>query len=140
MEESARGRQIERREARGHASIAASSQPWPGGCVAVTEKRQFQRVPLSAPVEVTSGGRTLRFESRNISVGGLLLRGEETLQENDTFQMRFHLPGRSEAVFATAVVQHVSPEAFMGVRFTELEEGARRAIEDYVRQAAAPQP
>lgn len=96
-------------------------------------------MPLSVPVEATAGGRTLRFESRNISVGGLLLRGEETLHENDTFQMKFHLPGRSEAIVATAVVQHVSPEAFMGVRFTELEEGVRRAIENYVR-AAAPQP
>lgn len=105
----------------------------------MNEKRQFQRVPLSVPVEATAGGRTLRYESRNISVGGLLLRGEETLHENDTFQMKFHLPGRSEAILATAVVQHVSPEAFMGVRFTELEEGVRRAIEDYVRQAA-PQP
>jgi c-di-GMP-binding flagellar brake protein YcgR len=105
----------------------------------VTEKRQFQRVPLSVPVEATAGGRTLRFETRNISAGGLLLRGEETLLENDTFQMKFHLPGRSEAVLATAVVQHVSPGAFMGVRFTALEESARRAIENYVRQAA-PQP
>jgi c-di-GMP-binding flagellar brake protein YcgR len=106
----------------------------------VLEKRQFKRVPLNVTVEATAGGRTLRFESRNISVGGLLLRGEETLHENDTFHMKFHLPGRDEAVAATAVVQHVSPEAFMGVRFTELSEDVRRAIENYVKEAPVPQP
>lgn len=102
------------------------------------EKRQFKRVPLNVTVEATAGGRTLRFESRNISVGGLLLRGDETLHENDTFQMRFRLPGHNELIAATGVVQHVSPEAFMGVRFSELSEDVRQAIESYVKETPVP--
>jgi uncharacterized protein (TIGR02266 family) len=109
-----------------------------GGSIAVIEKRQFKRVPLNVAVEATAGGRTLRFESRNISVGGLLLRGDETLHENDTFQMKFRLPGRNEMIAATGVVQHVSPEAFMGVRFSELSEDVRRAIESYVKETPVP--
>jgi len=106
----------------------------------VTEKRQFKRVPLNVTVEATAGGRVFLFESRNISVGGLLLRGRETLQENDTFQMKFLLPGGSAPVSAAGVVQHVSPEAFMGVRFVALSDDARRAIETYVRETPLPQP
>lgn len=99
------------------------------------EKRQFKRVPLNVPVEAVAGGRTLRYESRNISVGGLLLRGEETLLENDTFEMSFRLPGRAEPVRVTGIVQHVSPEAFMGVRFKELAADVRAAIERFVKEA-----
>lgn len=105
----------------------------------VTEKRQFKRVPLSVPVEVTAAGRALRFEARNISVGGLLLRGEETLPEGASFQMKFRLPGRAREISATAVVQHVSPDAFMGVRFEGLSGELRFAIEAYVKEAPAPQ-
>jgi c-di-GMP-binding flagellar brake protein YcgR len=106
----------------------------------VIEKRQFKRVPLNVTVEATVGGRTLRFESRNISVGGLLLRGDETLPENDTFQMSFRLPGRNEIITTTGVVQHASPGAFMGVRFGELSDEVRQAIESYVKETPVPQP
>ena len=106
----------------------------------VTEKRQFKRVALIAAVDAVAGGRTLRFESRNISTGGMLLRGDETLPENETFQMSFRLPGRAHAVTATGIVQHVSPEAFMGVRFVELSEEMRAVIEGFVKEAPAAQP
>ena len=102
--------------------------------VAVDEKRQFRRVPLATSVEVDAGGRSFRLHSRNISVGGMLLRGDETLEENQTFRMRFSLPGRTAAITVTGIVQHVSPEAFMGVRFVEMAQDVRSAIERFVKE------
>ena len=100
----------------------------------MNEKRQFQRAPLTVAVEAAAGGRTLQFESRNVSVGGMLLHGEDTLNENDTFRMKFRLPGRPEEISVTGIVQHVT-DAFMGVRFAELPDPMQEAIEAYVRQA-----
>ncbi|MGH9794338.1 MAG: PilZ domain-containing protein [Candidatus Acidiferrales bacterium] len=106
----------------------------------MTEKRQFRRVPLAVAVEARAGGRTYHFESRNISVGGMLLRGDETLRENETFEMKFSLPGLTAPVSVTGIVQHVSPEAFMGVRFGDLTADVRAAIERYVKEVPVPQP
>lgn len=103
----------------------------------MTEKRQFRRAPLSVAVDAEAGGRKYRLHSRNISVGGMLLRGDETLEENQTFRMKFNLPGRTEAITATGIVQHVSPEAFMGVRFVDLTPDVRAAIERFVKETPA---
>jgi len=105
----------------------------PRGDYKLTEKRKFRRVPLDAWVEVEAEGKLHRYQCRNISEGGMLLRGEDTLRENETFQMAFSLPDRSTPVTVAAIVQHVSPDAFMGVRFTNLSEDARAAIEGYVK-------
>ena len=104
----------------------------------MTEKRQFRRVPLEAWVEVEAGGKLYRLECRNISIGGMLLRGDETLRENETFRMKFSLPGRVEPITINGIVQHVSPEAFMGVRFEGMPDEVRAAIEHFVSQAPAP--
>ena len=101
----------------------------------MVEKRQFRRAALSVPVDVEAGERSFRLYSRNISVGGMLLRGDETLEENQTFRMRFNLPGCNETITANGIVQHVSPDAFMGVRFTDLAADVRSAIERFVEEA-----
>jgi len=114
-----------------HASIHSNSPE----AVAVVEKRQFRRAVLSVPVDVEAGERSFRLYSRNISVGGMLLRGEETLEENQTFRMKFNLPGRNEAISVGGIVQHVSPDAFMGVRFTDIAADVRSVIERFVEEA-----
>jgi uncharacterized protein (TIGR02266 family) len=100
------------------------------------EKRQFRRVPLTAVVRAEAAGQPYSVEGRNISAGGMLVKTEKTLDEGTSLRLEFVLPGDADAVHATGVVQHVMPESFMGIRFTDLSEADRKRIEAYVSAAA----
>ena len=98
----------------------------------MVEKRKFRRVPLTAVVRAEAAGLPYSVEGRNISVGGMLVKTEQTLEEGVQLRLEFQLPGDPAPIWATGVVQHVMPDAFMGIRFTELKEADRRRIEAYV--------
>ncbi len=100
------------------------------------DKRKFRRVPMVAKISGEAGGKPYLVEARNISVGGMLLHTAMTLAENQRLRLKFTLPGAQEEISAIGVVQHVSPDAFMGVRFEGLTPQALAAIERYVRESA----
>ena len=101
----------------------------------MVEKRKFRRVPLAAVVRAEAGGPPYSVEGRNISVGGMLVRAEKTLEEGRSLRLEFQLPGDPAPLRVTGIVQHVSPDAFMGIRFKDLSEADRRRIEAYVNAA-----
>ena len=101
------------------------------------EKRKFRRMPLVAVVRAEAAGHPYSVEGRNISAGGMLVKTEKTLEEGLSLRLEFQLPGDEKPVHATAVVQHVLPGSFMGIRFVDLSETDRKRIEAYV--AAAPE-
>ncbi|HXE75294.1 MAG TPA: PilZ domain-containing protein [Candidatus Xenobia bacterium] len=101
----------------------------------VFEKRVSRRVPIVARVEAHGGAGPHIILAQNISVGGMLVRTADTLPEGDTIQLRFMLPGIDREIRATAVVQHVTPGEFMGVRFTELGPEDAAAIREFVEKA-----
>ena len=98
------------------------------------EKRKFRRVPMVAKIEAETRGKQGIVEARNISVGGMLLRAAETLAEGQTIRLHFTLPGSDQEIIVQGTVQHVSPGAFMGVRFDGLDPQALAAIEGYVNR------
>jgi len=102
----------------------------------MVEKRKFRRVPLTATVHAEAEGQPYSVEGRNISVGGMLVKTEKTLEEGVTLRLDFQLPDDPAPIHAAGVVQHVMPDAFMGIRFTELSEADRRRIEAYVLGAS----
>ncbi len=104
------------------------------------EKRLHKRAPMVAPVDAETGGKNYALESRNISVGGLLVRSEITFPEQTPLLVRFTLPGSSEEILTAAIVQHTSPDAFMGIRFEGLPAAALNAIERYVDERGAKPP
>ena len=104
----------------------------------MVEKRKFRRVPLTAVVRAEAAGQPYSVEGRNISVGGMLVKTEKTLEEGVSLRLEFQLPGELLPVHAIGVVQHVMPGSFMGIRFTNLAEADRRRIESYV-DAAGPE-
>jgi hypothetical protein len=112
-----------------HIDIAQSHQ------VAMEEKRKFRRVPIAAHIQGEAGDVPYVAEARNISVGGMLIRTTQTLREGQAIRLRFELPGTSTKLSVTGVVQHVSPEAYMGIRFTELSPQDFKFISDYVAAA-----
>jgi uncharacterized protein (TIGR02266 family) len=99
------------------------------------EKRKFRRVPLAAVVHAESAGLPYSVEGRNISAGGMLVKAEKTLEEGRSLRLEFQLPGDSAPLRVTGIVQHVSPDAFMGIRFVDLSEADRKRIEAYVDAA-----
>jgi c-di-GMP-binding flagellar brake protein YcgR len=101
------------------------------------EKRQFRRVPLVAMVRAEAAGHPYSVEGRNISVGGMLVKTEKTLEEGLSLRLEFQLPGDSKAIHTTGVVQHVMPGSFMGIRFVDLNDADRKKIEAYVQAAPA---
>ncbi|HUJ41414.1 MAG TPA: PilZ domain-containing protein [Candidatus Acidoferrales bacterium] len=100
------------------------------------EKRKFRRVPLTAVVRAHAAGQPCSVEGRNISVGGMLVKAEKTVEEGVELRLEFQLPGDPAPIHATGVVQHVMPDAFMGIRFTSLSDADRKRIEAYVGSSA----
>jgi uncharacterized protein (TIGR02266 family) len=98
----------------------------------VHEKRRDRRVPFVAKIEAEAAGKPYLAEARNISTGGMLIRTTSTLPEGHVLHLRFTLPGTDREIYATAVVQHISPESYMGVRFDQIPPADREAIREYV--------
>lgn len=98
----------------------------------MVEKRKFRRVPLTAVVRAEAAGQPYSVEGRNISAGGMLVKTDKTLEEGVQLRLEFLLPDDPAPIRATGVVQHVMPDAFMGIRFVEMSEADRRRIEVYV--------
>ena len=113
-----------------HASMPFESAVFPR--VEMEEKRKFRRVPMAAHIQGEAGDVPYVAEARNISVGGMLIRTAHTLREGQPIRLRFELPGTSTRLSVTGVVQHVSPEAYMGIRFTELSPLDFKLISEYV--------
>ena len=100
------------------------------------EKRRFRRVPLVGSIEIEVGAVRIAAESRNISSNGMLVRSSQTFPENVQIRIWFTLPGAKSPMSVRGTILHVSPDAYMGVRFDEITESARLAIETYVNTSS----
>ena len=98
----------------------------------LSERRRFRRVPLPAQIQAEAGGAAYSVRAENISAGGMLLRAERTLEQNQKVSLRFMLPGTKKEIQVTGVVLHVSPGAFMGISFENLSDEAKTAIQAFV--------
>ncbi len=90
--------------------------------------RKHPRVRLVTQVEATSLGRT-----ENVSVGGVLVVTRETFEANTRVIVRFNVsPGH--LIEAPGVVMHSLPQVSMGIKFVQLKDDDRKAIEEFIRQ------
>ncbi len=100
----------------------------------VFEKRISRRIPIVTRVEAHAGGGPHIILAQNISVGGMLVRTADPLPEGTTIQLQFSLPGAESEVRATAIVQHVTPGEFMGLRFTQVSPADADTIRQFVEK------
>ena len=100
----------------------------------VFEKRVNRRVPIVTRVEAHAGESPHIILAQNISTGGMLVRTANPLPEGETIQLRFTLPGVEREIHVTALVQHVTPGEFMGVRFVEISPEDADAIWQFVEK------
>lgn len=99
------------------------------------ERRRHARLPLRVTATCSSPCGTLKLQTRNISRGGLLLEPSEGLVRCQEIELEFALPGYDRPIRVHATVQHQSPEAGIGVKFQDVSEVDRRAINGYVSGA-----
>lgn len=100
-----------------------------------SERRKYRRVPLPIQIHAETGGETYVVKAENISLGGMLIRAETTLEENERVTLSFTLPGTQREIRAEGIILHVSPGAFMGVRFESLSPADQAAIEAFIESA-----
>ena len=99
------------------------------------EKRKYRRIPMVTRIEADSDGTPYLAEARNISVGGILIHTVNPAPEGQVVRLKFTLPGTEQEIHATGTVLHVSPGAYMGVRFDELDPTDREAIQQFIEKA-----
>jgi uncharacterized protein (TIGR02266 family) len=98
----------------------------------VQERRRFRRVPISTFIEAQAGGESHSVTAENISPGGMLIRSTKTLPEGSLVTLVFTLPGSKREFRITGKILHVSPNAFMGIRFENLTPDDQQAITIFV--------
>jgi serine/threonine-protein kinase len=105
-------------------------------------RRNYVRAPYQTIVQVARpDGTTLRAQSEDISEGGLRIRPEQPVPEDEQVLVSFALPRTSRMVEAPARTRwgrtaRTGQEHSVGLEFLELSEDARSTIADYVRLQA----
>jgi uncharacterized protein (TIGR02266 family) len=111
------------------------------------EERANERAFVSIEVEVEVGGRTIRGDSRDLSVSGMFIKSAAEVSLGDRVRLRFQLQGLERPLFLAGEVRNrilPSPDSRMspgfGVRFDGLPAADQRAIQDYVRRIEGVPP
>jgi uncharacterized protein (TIGR02266 family) len=105
-------------------------------------KRQYLRHALDAKIDVIEGslGVKIRFETQNVSSGGVFIESDLLYDEGEIIWFSFTLPGaleirtRGRVVWAKKEVDPDDPEdrPGMGVEFLDLSAGEKAALEEYL--------
>ncbi|MCS6797731.1 MAG: serine/threonine-protein kinase [Myxococcota bacterium] len=105
------------------------------------QRRRDPRVPFTAPVVlVREDGRRLEANAEDLSAGGMLVIGSETLSVGERIRVRFALPGVDPPVDTRATVRWARVarrHCAAGLAFDALEKTVRDAIASYVGARAA---
>ncbi len=96
--------------------------------------RRYPRLEIAFPVDIQTEKETHAAESRNISQGGMSLRGEAPVAVAQPVQLSFTLP-EQVTVTIPAVVTHKQGE-HIGVRFDPTHH-RRVVIEEWIKQTLA---
>jgi PilZ domain len=96
------------------------------------EKRGAKRIPYRSEVECSSTGNSpLDPRISDLSVSGAFIDSMNGLPAGTRLYLRFPLPS-GEVVSVEAEVVHSMPHFGMGVRFLDMKDESRRAIESLV--------
>jgi CheY-like chemotaxis protein len=98
-------------------------------------ERKSYRVLLQAKVEGKFENKSFYCTSQNISVSGMLIDTEKSLEKGDIVTCSFFLPGSECIVTDTQVmraVQGAEGKISYGVRFMDLKPHSRKAVETFI--------
>lgn len=105
-------------------------------------KRQYLRHVLDAKIDVIEGslGVKIRFETSNVSQGGVFIESDLLYDEGEVIWFSFTLPNameirtRGRVVWVKKDVSDDDPEdrPGMGIEFLDLSDAERAALEGYL--------
>lgn len=108
------------------------------------EKRGAPRVPVRIRIEYETADRFFQDYIRNLSLGGIFIETSNPLPVKTRLNVQFSLPGLKKPISADGMVVHTqslgkqNPAVVgMGIRFAELDERSRQALDAYIRKQAS---
>jgi len=90
--------------------------------------RRMLRMSLQVDVACRIPGQAFIGNSRNISLGGMLIDVGRLLPVRLPLAIEFRLPGSSKVIKTGAVVERVDEKRRIGIRFTTLRHGDQHSI------------
>lgn len=111
--------------------------PDPEGKETMTEKRAHPRLPITARVTVAGSAETAYHFTKDISLSGLYLQREAPLTLGAKIELELAIPGleRLIRVQGDVVRAHTGPPSGYGVKFTNLQDVDREALERFLGTA-----
>ncbi|MFQ5816671.1 MAG: response regulator [Terriglobia bacterium] len=96
------------------------------------ERRNYQRVPVRAPVRFKAGSKSGRGTSVNISRRGILFAAREALAAGDTVEMEIGLPAPAATIRAVGEVVQGDSEGCTRVCFTRLAAADLEQLQNFI--------
>jgi len=102
--------------------------------------RKFYRAALAVGIQGRFKNKPSQFRTENISTSGMLIKAEEPLARGDGIFFSFFLPDGTHVsgygeIARTIHLSTILDTFFYGVKFTNLDDEARTAIEATVRKS-----
>jgi hypothetical protein len=104
-----------------------------------TDRRHDARIPVSLRVLALDGRTASRRRAVSLSASALMLEGAPD-SPGSIMQLELSVPGRSEPVWAAAEVLPVARRGGSVVRFKQMAETDRMAIEEFLSRRLSPRP
>ncbi len=103
--------------------------------------RKFYRAALAVGIQGRFKNKPSQFRTENISTSGMLMKAEEPLAKGDGIFFSFFLPDGTHVsgygeIARTVQLSTILDMFFYGVKFTNLDEETRQAIEETVRKSS----
>jgi CheY-like chemotaxis protein len=97
------------------------------------ERRRSFRHPAEIPVELKrQSSRAVHCVTRNISEGGMGLRGANGVQVGQEFELRFHLPEEQNWIEGHCTVMWTGETGNVGVRFVQLPAADYNRMKEWI--------
>jgi CheY-like chemotaxis protein len=96
------------------------------------QRRTSPRVSLGIPIAYRCGNTIATATMVNISSGGLAIRTTHVLDRGTPIKARFHLPGTSHDIEASAVIEWTEDNSAMGASFTQMSAENQGLIDAFV--------
>jgi CheY-like chemotaxis protein len=101
----------------------------------LAEKRRYVRLPFHTTVTCESNKKSVKLDSINISVGGMLLAPTESVAVGQEFDLEFTLPQVQAPLRVRAKALHFHPRDGVGIQFLSLSPEEHAAIQRYITGA-----
>ncbi len=96
------------------------------GGTGLVQRRRHRRIPADLVVDIDDEQRRLKARTLDVSVGGMLLGGVQDLPAGREIGFTFDLG--DVVVIGHGIVVRETPDATLGVRFTELDDDAVASV------------